>query len=139
MRKELQDYNQDPSALCFGDRAYTGLAALIGMGTRSRHLVLRESLMTKENKKARKEVERMIRLLRIITEGQGSVNVNVMDCGAGGGFSKGTMHVEWMRDGDFCQITSYTKRDFVDSIMRMMNEKTDGLIIEMLDARRKHG
>lgn len=58
-------------------------------------------------------VRRAIHLLRAITQGQGSVTLHVFDVGIGGGFSKGNVHVELLRDGSYMDETVFDQEELV--------------------------
>lgn len=82
----------------------------------------------KYRKKTRKAIQQMIGLLRAITEGQGSVSVDVFDAGAGGGWVSGKMHIILERDGLLASTESYNSaQDFADGIMSLIEERYNGL------------
>ena len=93
--------------------------------------------MCKERKRIKKAVRETIWLLRAMTEGQGSAGIEVFDTGAGGGFSHGSLFVDWLRDGRMCKIKVYSQEEFIDAIMKMLDEVHDGLIIKSFSRLRK--
>ena len=84
-----------------------------------------------ESKRNRIEraVAETIRLLRVLTEGQGFVSIEVFDSGAGGGFSSGKLHADWLRDGVYCDVAEYSEREFIDEIMKMIDTHHEGMAI----------
>lgn len=83
----------------------------------------------KKRKRIKRAIKEAIVLLRVLSEGQGIVYLEVFDAGAGGGFSVGKFGADWLRDGQLCKIEEYTQKDFVDSIMSMIDHHHDGLAI----------
>lgn len=88
-------------------------------------------------KKTRKAIRQMIKLLRAITEGQGSVCIDIFDAGAGGGWVSGRMKIYLERDGDIGTIESYeSAKEFVTAIESMMEEHHDGLMVRRFENKR---
>jgi hypothetical protein len=89
-------------------------------------------LMPKQHKhaqkKARKLVRRIVRLLRYLSGGQGHAGISVFDSGAGGGFVQGQVQIFLERDG----------RDF-DHTVYAQNELIELILIALYDERKAPG
>lgn len=93
-----------------------------------------ETMEKKLEKKATKAIHTTIRLLRALTEGQGSVHISVMDAGAGGGWSWGKVEVFLERDGVIGKIESYDSvEEFADALLKMIQARHDGFPARIYD------
>ena len=76
--------------------------------------------------KAKKKAKRLYKLLRELTQGQGCVGVQVFDAGAGGGFVKGELVIELLRDGKYLKKKVHSvKKEFIGLLTWAFETLTD--------------